>query len=64
MRATLAASGSYYFGDSKQIGMKTAKIPMRTFKIGETTIVLQELFGFLIALFLGVEKTNCHFLLG
>lgn len=36
--ATLAASGSYYFGDSKQIGMKTAKIPNENIKWETTTI--------------------------
>jgi TonB-linked SusC/RagA family outer membrane protein len=36
--ATLAASGSYYFGDNKQIGMKTTKIPNENIKWETTTI--------------------------
>ena len=46
--ATLAASGSYYFGDSKQIGMKTARYLMRTLNGKQLllqTLVLMLLFG-------------------
>lgn len=50
--ATLAASGSYYFGDSKQIGMKTAKIPNENIKWETTTITD---FGFDAAF--GVERS-------
>jgi TonB-linked SusC/RagA family outer membrane protein len=36
--ATLASSGSYYFGDSKQIGMKTSGIPNENIRWEATTI--------------------------
>ncbi|MDR0536688.1 MAG: TonB-dependent receptor [Tannerellaceae bacterium] len=36
--ASLSASGSYYFGDSKQVGMKNTKIPNENIKWETTTI--------------------------
>lgn len=50
--ATLAASGSYYFGDSKQIGMKTAKIPNEN--INGKQLLLQTL---VLMLLFGVERS-------
>ena len=59
--ATLAASGSYYFGDSKQIGMKTARYLMRTLNGKQLllqTLVLMLLFGVerLMSLLTGMRK--------